>query len=188
MDPSTKHKALVFFRHQLEEFVLKAPFANRSLMKPLGYAGDYEVMNLIYRDKPEGRSLFGKSLHRHFIDQPAAKAVRNRVDYVISHVLSTCTCASKSIRVLSVASGPAVELQRWLSSMGKSEQQIEIDLLDQDISSLKHAQRCLMEIVAEKNINCKISFINQSIRKIISKGLDSSNYDLVYSLGLFDYL
>ncbi len=189
MSHEKKKTALDFFRSQLGSFIIKAPFANRSLLKPLGYAGDFEVMNLIYRDKPEGETLFGKCLHRHFIDQPAAKSVRNRVEYVISHLEAIrCVSFSDPIRILSVASGPAVEIQRWLATLEKEERKVEIDLFDQDVQSLKYAQKFLMGMVSEMKLNCNISFINQSVRKILAKSYRSQSYDFIYSLGLFDYL
>src|SRR5207302_1190761 len=36
----------VYLRRQLHPLLLSSPFAYRSFQKPLGYAGDYEVVNM----------------------------------------------------------------------------------------------------------------------------------------------
>lgn len=182
---------LDFFRQQIKRFLYQAPFAQRSFTKPLGYAGDYEVMNLIYRDQPEGATLFAKCLHRYFIDQPAARAVRNRVGYLQTHFkkFQSLVATDQPLRILSVASGPALELQALLKNQSFwSERKIEIFLLDQDIESLKHAQRRLLEIVRATGKNCKINYIHRTIRNVIGRGLEMGDFDFIYSLGLFDYL
>jgi hypothetical protein len=188
--PSQTALSLKFFREKMNGILYQAPFANRSYVKPLGYAGDYEVMNLIYRDQQEGDTLFAKCLHRYFINQPAAKAVRNRVQYLLPKVyeiLNRYKSKNKVIKMLSVASGPAVELQTLLrdSRIG-DELDLEISLLDQDLESLKHAQGRLRALSRKSKI--KINYINRSIKTVIMRGLDNINYDLVYALGVFDYL
>src|SRR5262249_17542349 len=47
----------------LHRFCRQAPLMRRALEKPLGYAGDYEMMNMLYRDPAEGETLFGKALN-----------------------------------------------------------------------------------------------------------------------------
>src|SRR5690606_32081971 len=102
-------KSFEFFRREVGGIIFEAPFANRVYYKPLGYAGDYEMMNIIYRKEAEGKSLYAKCMHKYFVDKPAATAVRNRAIYLngrIKEVIRTHK-SDEPIRILSVASGPA---------------------------------------------------------------------------------
>ncbi len=55
-----------YAKRQLHPLVLCSPFAYRTYHKPLGYAGDYEMVNMILRDPLEGSSLFAKSVNLWF--------------------------------------------------------------------------------------------------------------------------
>ena len=70
-----------FTERQLHPLLLCCPFMYRIFAKPLGYAGDYEMMNMIVRNDNEGGSLFAKLLQAYILNQAPAIAVRNRVDY-----------------------------------------------------------------------------------------------------------
>lgn len=181
-----------FVREELQGLLFQAPFAFRSYTKPLGYAGDYEMMNLIYRDQPEGSTLFAKCLHRYFINQPAACAVRNRVSYIQSHLndlMAHVRKGSCSLRVASLASGPAFEMEKWIESFYSSEGvALDISLLDQDLDSLRHAQRRLLGIARSRSLPVQVNCHQKSVRNVIAAGFPSRQMDLVYSLGLFDYL
>ena len=52
--------------------------AARFFHKPLGYAGDFEMMNMLYRNESLGDTLFGQALSRVILDCDAARAVRHR--------------------------------------------------------------------------------------------------------------
>ena len=52
------------------------PFAARCFHKPLGYAGDFEMMNMLYRNESLGDTLVGRSLSRVLLDSDAGQAVR----------------------------------------------------------------------------------------------------------------
>src|SRR5207249_3652999 len=108
----------VYMRRQLHPLVLCAPFAYRAYAKPLGYAGDYEMVNIILRDDFEGASLFAKLLNFCFVRQPPALAHRNRVDYLVQALVqesSRVGASNRTARVLNLGCGPAVEVQRFLA-------------------------------------------------------------------------
>ncbi len=65
-----------------------SPFGHRTYHKPIGYAGDYEMMNMIYRNQPEGRSLFEKLIHLLLVSQWPAKSVRNRIAHLRENILN----------------------------------------------------------------------------------------------------
>ena len=47
-----------YFREQLQEFVFGFPFGARSLLKPRGFAGDSEMMRMIYLNDYQGDTTF----------------------------------------------------------------------------------------------------------------------------------
>lgn len=173
---------------ELQNHLFEAPFVFRSFVKPRGYAGDYEMMNLIYRNQPEGASLYAKCLHRYFIDHPAAKAVRNRVGYILGH-LNQMVAQKNSIKIMSMASGPAYELEAWLGSLPQEHPiNIEVHLFDHDVGSLQHAQNKLSTAARARRLNARIHCHHNHVRNVIRKGFPVQNVDFAYSLGLFDYL
>ena len=102
-----------FAKRQLHPLVLCSPFAYRTYHKPLGYAGDYEMVNMILRDPYEGGSLFAKVVNLWFLSQWPAKAHRNRIHY-LKDLLKRRRCgppARAARSVLNFGCGPAREIQ-----------------------------------------------------------------------------
>lgn len=185
-----KKQAIEFLRHKLHNLIYQAPFAHRVYAKPLGYAGDFEMMNLIYRSENIGKSLFARCLQRYFINEPSAQAVRNRADYLVQkiiHLIDQHSNWNEPIRILSVACGPAMEWQKLIPMLPDGVQ-IEVDLLDQDEQALLSTQRQLKRLLARYPKAIKFRYLNKAIKNIIIRGTDEDGYNLVYSSGLFDYL
>jgi SAM-dependent methyltransferase len=185
-----KKQAVEFLRHKLHKLIYQAPFADRVYSKPLGYAGDFEMMNLIYRSENVGKTLFARCLQRYYINEPAAQAVRNRADYLagkITRLVETRSQAQTPIRILSVACGPAMEWQKLIPVLS-DDVQLEVDLLDQDQQALLSTQRQLKRLLARYPKAIKFRYLNKAIKNIILRGTERKDYDLIYSSGLFDYL
>ena len=179
-----------FIRQQLKPFVYGAPFASRAFNKPRGYAGDYEMMNHLYRNELVGKTLFDQCMHKYFIDEPAANAVKNRSEYLHKKIkqMIQSTPKEQKIKILSIASGPAMEQQLFLKNNSEFYgRDIEFTCIDQDEESLKHAQKQLLILERQKNSGFKFLFSNLAIKNIIAQGLPDKDYDLIYSAGLFDY-
>ena len=71
-----------YAKRQLHPLVLCAPFMYRTFCKPLGYAGDYEMVNMMTRDCFQGGSVFAKVLNAFFLETPPVVAHRNRIEYL----------------------------------------------------------------------------------------------------------
>jgi extracellular factor (EF) 3-hydroxypalmitic acid methyl ester biosynthesis protein len=182
-----------YLRKQLWSFLMCAPFMTRTNVKPRGYSGDSVMMKMIYDDQYAGNSTFGRLMHKHPIEHPAAQAVRNRRD-LIARMLSTLKTrrlkSNKKIRILSVACGPAFELQDVITSPEDCAK-IHFTLLDQDEYALSEAKSQIRRI--EKKLEQKIEadFLNESVRTMLKNpelGKSWGNFDYIYSMGLFDYL
>lgn len=185
-----KEAATNFIREQLGPLIYGAPFANRAYYKPRGYAGDYEMMNHLYRDEGVGNTLFDRCMHRYFIDEPAGQAVKNRGYYLLSKIeqLSKENPKKKHFKIVSIASGPAMEVQLFLEKRTfASGATYEFHFIDQDEESLKHAQKQILSIDRFVKTGFKFNFHNLAIKNIIARGVPELNCDLIYSAGLFDY-
>jgi extracellular factor (EF) 3-hydroxypalmitic acid methyl ester biosynthesis protein len=124
------HRA--FGQRQLHPHVLCAPFIHRTFAKPLGYAGDYEMMNMIVRNGLEGKSLYARLVNAYMLDQAPAHAVRNRIGYLTERLVEETARVARlgrSANIYNVACGPAREVEIFLAEHALSDR-AEIRLLD----------------------------------------------------------
>jgi extracellular factor (EF) 3-hydroxypalmitic acid methyl ester biosynthesis protein len=156
----------------------------RCFAKPLGYPGDYEMMNMIYAEDTGGTRLLGRGLGRYALDMPEGRAVRNRVVYLIDKITRVLAESDRAVRVLSVAAGPALEIQALLAAEPKMREDMHVVLLDQDPRALRHARE---RIATVTDNGTNITFLRRDIRDVITTGPDEARFDLIYSAGLFDY-
>jgi extracellular factor (EF) 3-hydroxypalmitic acid methyl ester biosynthesis protein len=61
-----------FAKRMLHSLLLSSPFLHRTFTKPLGYAGDYEMVNMLARNPLEGGTFFAKIINLWFWEQPPA--------------------------------------------------------------------------------------------------------------------
>jgi extracellular factor (EF) 3-hydroxypalmitic acid methyl ester biosynthesis protein len=183
-----------YFRKQLWHIIMCSPFMARTNLKPRGYSGDSEMMRMIYANDYQGDSTFAKIMHKHPLEHPAAQAVRNRRN-LISNMLKTIIekqplSPAKNIKILSVACGPAFELQDILTGVDDC-RLLNFTLLDQDRSALFEAAQLIANL--EKATGNKISatYLNESVRTMLSTPkleVRWGQFHYIYSMGLFDYL
>lgn len=187
LQPNNLKACFEFFKSKLKHLIYQSPLSDRIFSKPLGYAGDFEMMNFIYRNENVGRTLFSKCLHRYFIEHPNARAVKNRAVYLKDKILTLSKKHPDNLTFtsLSVASGPAQEVQLIMEEKSNTKN-IEFHLLDQDLLALKDAQRGIRSLSRKTNSEFNVHYFHKAIKNILTEGL-SQQYDLIYSAGLFDY-
>lgn len=188
------HKS--YLRRQLHPFLLSAPFAYRTFHKPLGYAGDYEMVNMLLRDPFEGGTLFAKTVNNAFVQMPPAEAHRNRIDY-LSEMLQQETARNagqgKRTNILNLGCGPAQEVEAFLLNEELSDL-ASITLLDFNSETIDYARRHLMQARTTVGRMTPIVFVERSVHQLLRGGargdeeLEWGSYDVVYCAGLFDYL
>lgn len=182
-----------FFRRQVWDFIKESKFLTRTNMKPRGYPGDSEMMSMIYRDLYEGDTIFEKLMHKHPIETKSAQAVRNRKTMIpdfISEARQHFPGIKDKFKILSVASGPARELENIIISPDFSRGH-KITLLDQDNEALAEAANCIKRIENRFNTKVDYNFLNESVRTMLRiRDLDEKwgQFHFIYSMGLFDYL
>jgi extracellular factor (EF) 3-hydroxypalmitic acid methyl ester biosynthesis protein len=196
VEPDDKPAHRVFVRRQIHPLVFCAPFAYRTYHKPLGYAGDYEMVNMILRDPFDGGSLFAKALNSWFISQPPAEAHRNRIKYLTKQLVqetARVAAAGRTARIYNLGCGPAGEVQRFLAEHDISNQ-ADFTLLDFNNETIAYATGMLQEAKLRHHRSTRINMVKKSVGQIL-KGRGRSTttapetkYDFVYCAGLFDYL
>jgi extracellular factor (EF) 3-hydroxypalmitic acid methyl ester biosynthesis protein len=185
-----------YIKRLIHPLVLSSPFAFRSVQKPLGYAGDYEMVNMILGDPHQGGSLFGKVLNRWFIKQPPAEAHRNRIKYLAQKLVeetARVSAQNRVARVYSIGCGPAGEVLSFLGQQNVSDR-AEFTLLDFNDETLTYARNSLETAKRQHHRVTPIQFVKKSVFQILKgkgksvEGPLETKYDLIYCAGLFDYL
>ena len=185
-----------YMRRQLHPLVMPAPFAHRTFHKPLGYAGDHEMINMIARNGFEGDSLFAKVINRWFIHRPPAIAHRNRLVYLAQKLVDEAARAARSgrrARFFNLGCGPAWEIQLFLANHELSSN-TEFLLLDFNEEALQCVRAAVAEIRQQHSRHAEFKFVKKSVHQILKEGAKTpetanlNKYDLVYCAGLFDYL
>ena len=109
------HRA--FGRRQLHPHLLGAPFFHRTYTKPLGYAGDHEMMSMIVRNELAGDSLYARLVNAYLLDHAPCRAVRNRVSFLKRKIIAETgrvARAGQAATIFSLGCGPAREVVEFL--------------------------------------------------------------------------
>lgn len=183
-----------YLRKQLWHMILTSDLLMRTNVKPRGYAGDSEMMSMLYDTTYRGTSLFGKILYKYSLEHPAAQSVRNRrimVPKILSEVRNEfCKTTTDNFSVMSVACGPAYELQD-LFMINEDVAGFHFTLLDQDEEALGEAKSKVDYLEKHLNKKINVTYLNESVRTmLLTPKLDEKwgRFNFIYSMGLFDYL
>ena len=183
-----------YVRRQIHPLVLCSPFAYRTFYKPLGYAGDYEMVNMMLRSPYEGASLFAKSVNCALLKTAPVEAHRNRITY-LKNILAEAAQKSgnRKARILNLGCGPAHEIQSFIKTSELSSN-CEFSLLDFNDETLRFTGEALNNLKDQHGRDTEIRTIKRSVHQLLKQAntgdteLDWDGYDLVYCAGLFDYL
>lgn len=179
----------------LHPIVLCAPFADRTYQKPLGYAGDYEMVNMILRDPKEGGSLFAKLFNVWLLHQASAAAHRNRLEFLRERLIQEalrCRRVGRPVRILNLGCGPACEVQKFLAEDSLADD-ARFALLDFNDETVNYTTRVLGELCRRHGRRTQVEVSKKSVQQVLKESSRSLNgthrdYDFVYCSGLFDYL
>ncbi|HPC48381.1 MAG TPA: hypothetical protein PLW83_10065, partial [Deltaproteobacteria bacterium] len=144
-DPKQHFIHREFFQRRLSRFLARSALLKRSITKPLGYAGDFEMMNIIYRNAFEGEDVFSQVMNKVDCEGIAARAVRNRRAY-LHHKLQDAVSANTSgadLKFVSIACGPAHEFSDLVRGLQGKELPFSIEFvgMDQDKLALDNARQ-----------------------------------------------
>jgi extracellular factor (EF) 3-hydroxypalmitic acid methyl ester biosynthesis protein len=184
-----------FARRHLHPQLLCSPFAYRTFHKPLGYPGDYEMVNMIIRNPYEGGSLFAKVINAWFLNQLPARAHRNRIEFLkqrLTEETLRTRMEGRRARIFNLGCGPASEVLRFLGESDLSNH-AEFTLLDFSEETITATGKALREAIQKRNRKTTVQMLKKSVQQLLKEAIKPApglvgRYDFVYCAGLFDYL
>lgn len=190
-DLSAAHRA--YAQNALHPLLLRSPFVHRTLTKPLGYAGDYEMVNQILGGKRRGPNTYFQIINACFLSGYLAQAHRNRVEILADFLKEqgrAALASGRRRRVLNVGCGPAAEIQRFCKEFERPDV-LEFKLVDFNAETLSHAEKKIGNVIKEREVEINVEYMHQSVHDLIRRNAKISPgepFDAVYCAGLFDYL
>jgi extracellular factor (EF) 3-hydroxypalmitic acid methyl ester biosynthesis protein len=191
-DLQAAHRA--FCRRLLHPYLLCSPFMNRIYVKPLGYAGDYEMVSMILRDPYEGGSLYAKILNAFILSQAPAVAHRNRITFLTQRLIEETNRKvqrRERARIFNIGCGPAMEIQNFLRQHPLSNH-AQFTLLDANDETLLVIGQTLEEIKRKNHRQTQVKLVKKSVQQLLKQAYkpkaDGLEFDFIYCAGLFDYL
>lgn len=190
-DPDVKEASKEFTELVLTpEFRLGA-LIDRSYAKPMGYPGDFMIMNQMYDWQRVGKTAYEMLMHR--VGLEVAACIKSRMELTRSYIAKTVRSSGpdRTTRVLSLGSGSAREVNTYLDTVHGSYPRAEFTLIDQEEGALQHSHKCIYPHVLASAGRVRVQGLNLSFMDILREGScisDLAPQDMIYSLGLFDYL
>ena len=144
--------------------------------KPHGYAGDFEIIDRIYRAHTAPDPSLA-NWDRYFHAQHAPKAVRNRKNYFIDLVSAAERLhRNRTFHVLNLGSGPARDLYEYISANAQTRGLFTC--VEQDPRAIDYGRQLCHAYLH------RIEFRHANVFRFRT----NQRYELVWSAGLFDYL
>lgn len=180
----------------LHPLVLRAPFVYRTFAKPLGYAGDYEMVNQLLGDPRQGGSTYIQLVNATFLRAAVAEAHRNRINILVDYLRRAVALGEqegRQVRILNVGCGPAVEVQRLIAS-GVDLSRLSFTLLDFSRETLDYTRDRIDTVMAETGRRVEVNYVQESVHDLLKRPAQTQaleggqGFDFIYCAGLFDYL
>jgi CRP-like cAMP-binding protein len=172
---------------EIYPYFMRSRFAERTYFKPNGYAGDYLMMEMLYKNKPEGDGKLGKLIDGWLLDSAPARAVRGRLEFLTEQLTSIAEqlLEQDEIKIMNLACGPNRELFQFLSRF-KHTEKIFATCIDIDSKALQYVN----EKIDVFTHHAAIRLMNENLLKWIAGKVRHSfgMQDIIYSSGLSDYL
>ncbi len=164
---------------------------DRSYAKPLGYPGDFGIMNQVYDWQRVGQSAYDMLMHRLGLD--VAECIRTRMEVIMSRIGEVARGRSYPgpTRITSLGSGPAREVEGFLKTRNALDCHAVFTLIDQEAEALRYATDATHPHTLRSNGHISVQGLNISFTDILRSTSALAHLPpqhLIYSVGLLDYL
>lgn len=195
-----KREAEAYVQHELVPSYYPCPMHGRAYDKPLGYAGDYRLMELGQAEELEGESLYARFLHHLGQYCSFGRTVTARGATAREAVRELILHAQGPVRIVSLACGPAVEMRQLFATIERVPYPVELILIDQDEHALRDCHDALAAVLRRRfpdGSPVQLHCLHFSLRQIVApkKGAEAElvrtvlhGVDMIYSMGLYDYI
>jgi hypothetical protein len=183
--PNTTHNRRRF-QQLIHPTFLRAGTWNRAFVKPHGYAGDYRMVEMMYDLEGDActdptASYMENLLNFIFRTVHSVQAVWHRRRVFRDQVLDMACSKDGPVYVLDIACGGTRYLHDAAVTIADPGR-LHVTLVDQDPAALTFAAARLRAAGAHVHEACL------KVRSLNTASLQKSDFDLVLSTGLFDYL
>lgn len=195
-DPAALKAAKSYVETLLTPLLRGAPIVERAYGKPLGYPGDYLVMQLCYDNAFEGDTVFAKVFHKIFVQHPMSTSLTTRKNYVVEQLAREHTRLLEQdphgeLSVTSIGCGPAREVGEYIEQRGQWTGAMRFRLFDQEERTLELAYLGAHGRLVASGCRGQVQCFNLSFGQLVKQRSLLSGagpQHLIYSTGLFDYL
>jgi len=174
-----------FFIKRFRKIFMRGTYGPWSITKPLGYPGDYKIIDDIYRNVPS-TSGFDRLFDNYFMMSTICKAVRNRKEdfkYLILDFIKNRR--NQPVRIMDLACGSCRDVKEMLESDTLICKNVIFDCYDREKRALEYAKGLLNGFT---NVNLiQKDILEMCTAKEIEFNI-KERYDFIYSTGFFDYL
>ena len=181
---SVKAEVGKYVKLEILPYLLLTEVTERLHSKPRGYACDYLTVQKIYDNQAGGSGRIGPLLDRCFLDEPAARAMRNRRRFLGNEIMDSIAHHPGTTRVTNLACGPAAEIFDAFNQLDDSSK-LAATLLDIDMQALRFVINKVEKLKLKSQIHpicCNLVYFATGMQK-----LNLNKQDLVYSTGIIDY-
>ncbi len=172
------------FHQKTNPIFLKSYSFTRTRVWPKGYHGDYKTLEGIYKNTPLSDGI-GYYMDLYALNLTLARGVQNRLR-ILTDILSQELEKRQNPKILNIACGSCRELMELLPLIKNSK--ARITCIDTDEDALSFAYNRLS---SASNITNHIDFRYYNALRFFDYEIlerDFSKQDIIYSVGLFDYL
>jgi len=168
---------------------LNGPIWDRAYNKPLGYPGDFGILDHIYSNADAGETIYAKLLNRLGVE--SLRCVETRMNMMSRTLKETLAVPSSGepLRILSIGCGASEEVRQSL--FNQAQRPAIFTLIDQDDRALNASfERIYPETLRQKglvSVNCLQTGFQRLVNpRSINPAIPPQ--DIIYSLGILDYL
>ncbi len=186
-----------YAQQDLHPLIMSSPFTHRIYTKPLGYAGDHEMVRMIWNNDYEGPTIYSKIINKMHLNFDAAQAHRNRIRILEERLISICERArqrNERARILNIGCGPAIEILNFIKNYPELDV-ADFTLMDFNDETLLNTEKMINEALRFSDKKPTFSYVQKSVYSLLKNSASGEkeaekfgDYDLVYCAGLFDYL
>lgn len=179
----------------IRPYFMDAPVWKRSWDKPLGYPGDFKIMLYAYDSDQyvECPSLYDAVVHG-YLAHTLGECIRGRMHIVIKNIQDrireVAALEQEPLNILNLGCGAARELPILFESKSDfHNKSVNIELLDQDEIALQYALELAVPHAKRCSPTIDIKAVDMPLIEMVRGSNDNDQpLDVVYSLGLIDYL
>ena len=180
----TVYKLKRMFIKRFRKIFARGVYCDWSINKPLGYAGDFKIIDDIYQNEPRTQGM-DRLFDNYFQMSAISVAVRNRKEDFKRIIADFINHQPKRrLRIMNLASGSSRELKELIALNRYLVKRVAFDCYDSEQKAVDYARSLLSGF---PNVNfIKLNAIRIALSRNINR-LVNKRYDLIYSTGLFDY-